>query len=941
MARDDTRKILKNIEKYIKSGKLQNAINEYLKLLQINPRDLAAINQLGDLYVRVGNYREAYKYYKKLAEYYEKTDNIPKSIAIYRKIYRLDPKNIEVAFKLGELFQRIGAEVDAKKIYIDVAEYLKFQKKTDEVLKVYKKLAELDRENIDILMTLAEMYKKEYHPQGAAETYVKIGDIYNKRGEVEKAIEAYKEAFNLDQNLLYLKTLIDTYKKNEKIEEAIIFLENIKDKDKKGEFKKLLSQLYLETKNYEKAEEILLQLSKDIDITDVEPYEYLAKLYVEQNNYTKAFELINPVIDLLIDNNKENKAQDLLNVILTKNPQFLPALQKRASIFEKFGKENSLILVLVSIAEVYENNKEYEKAKEIYEKLLIMDPTKEEFRFELERLSRLTKGEKEVDEEEKKRREIEEKTIVENLSQFVKIFESGFKEEAIREVQNLSEMYPSNPRIKEQLLDFLLKNNSLDQALKTGHQLIEIYERLGEKESIAATVERLIKYFPNDPLLNNYITSSKTEISFGETEEGADTEFKENEKKVEEFLGEIEFFINNDFLDEAEKTVMKALEIYPNNLELIKKKEFIENLRKTSEFKEDEKEVNEFNNDLEDELFIEEDSKKEQEIEISENNITGKNESEEMEIEDEIEIDLDLSLENSETKEDLEDSVIEEKSEEELFPDMGNKEELVLEDNREKATELKSDDNNRGMEAFSEADNLSDNPVFEDLDFDFDLAEEKIDKELDTSEDISSIKDSDILDIDQEMEDFNNLLEGEDIFDIPESYYYEVGTVVSDEIKAIKDVSEEAKDTVTTTMEKNLDDILSQFKEKLEGTIEKEDYGTRYNLGIAYFGMGLYDEAINDFLISSKSEKYKFDSFVHLGLSFFKKGVFSEAERWFKEALNIKGRSKEEYLSLKYELANLYEIEGKINEAINLLNEIVKEDPNYRDASEKLNSLRS
>ena len=109
----DVRKILKNIEKFIKNGKFQNAINEYLKLLQINPKDLSAINQLGDLYVRVGNYREAYKYYKKLAEYYERTDVIPKSIAIYRKIYRLDPKNIEVEVKDNVL--RVEAKQEEKK----------------------------------------------------------------------------------------------------------------------------------------------------------------------------------------------------------------------------------------------------------------------------------------------------------------------------------------------------------------------------------------------------------------------------------------------------------------------------------------------------------------------------------------------------------------------------------------------------------------------------------------------------------------------------------------------------------------------------------------------------------------------------------------------------------------------------------------------------------
>ena len=973
MARDDPRKILKNIEKYIKSGKYQNAINEYLKLLQINPKDLAAINQLGDLYVRVGNYREAYKYYKKLAEYYEKTDVIPKSIAIYRKIYRLDPKNIEVAFKLGELFQRIGAEVDAKKIYIDVAEYLKFQKKTDEVLKVYKKLAELDRENIEILTTLAELYKREFHPQGAAETYAKIAEIYKKKGNIEKSIENYKLAFNLDQNLFYLNALVDVYKKSGQLDKAIEFVEKIKDNNEKGEFKKLLSQLYLENKEYEKAEKILLELSKDVDISDVEPYEYLGKLYVTQGNYQKAFEIINPIVDLLVENNKENKAQELLNVILTKEPQFLPALEKKAEIFEKFGKENSLMLVLVSIAEVYETNKEYEKAKEIYQKLLVMDPTKEEFRFELERLDKLIKGEDEgdvggIDEDEKKRRELEEKTIVGNLSQFVKIFESGFKEEAIREVQNLSEMYPSNPRIKEQLLDFLIKNNSLDQALKTGHQLIEIYERLGDKESISAIVERLIKYFPNDPLLNTYLTTSETEISFGGIEKSGESEFKEDEKKIEEILGEIDFFISNNFIEEAKKAVEKALESHPGNVELLKKKSFLENIKKTAPFKKENEEIEVENKETGDELGFEDDTAEifiennEQEQKSTSDNgvkeeIEDKSEEEEV-IEDEIEIDFDLSLEEQDKGKNNSidsDNVKEEKERKKVLEQ--NEEELVLNENKEKIEEEKNDTIfeeglNEGQENGLEGAGLTDNPDFDDLDFDFDLAENKIDQQIDTSDDLGKIvedsgleeqdlEEEDILNLDKELEDFSGLLEGEDIFDVPESYYYEVGTVVSDEIKAIKDVSEEAKDNVTTTMEKNLDDILSQFKEKLEDTIEKEDYATRYNLGIAYFGMGLYDEAINDFLISSKSEKFKFDSFVHLGLSFYKKGVFSEAERWFKEALKIPGRTKDEYLSLKYELANIFEIEGKISEAIQLLDEIVKEDPNYRDSKKKLESLHS
>jgi len=718
-----------------------------------------------------------------------------------------------------------------------------------------------------------------------------------------------------------------------------------------------LAQLYLENKNYEKAEKILLELSKEASESDVEAYEYLAKLYVEQDNYDKAFEIIEPIVDLLLENNKENKAQDLLNVILTKNPQFLPALQKRAEIFEKFGKENSLMLVLVSIAEVYEGNGEYDKAKEIYERLLVMDPNKEEFRFELERLDRIiNKGEDFLSDDEKRVQELEEKTIVENLSQFVKIFDSGFKEEAIREVQNLSELYPSNPRIKEQLLDFLIKNGSLEQALKTGHQLIEIYERLGDKDSIAMTVERLIKYFPNDPLLNNYITSSKTEISMGEIGED-ESVFREDEKKVEEFISEIDFFINNSFFDDAEKAVNKALELYPGNNELIEKRRLIEKMKNTSakgetQFPSDENDEIEFEEDTE-ELYVDDLAvKPDSEVEVKENKKEEENSEEGIEIEDEIEMEVELPLENSEEESIPEEQTImderknnirEEKEEEiEEIEDLPLDQEVSLGNEELKAEENVNEKNSKSDEInIFEDEELSDKPNFDELDFDFDLAEKKLNDELDTSDDITDLKDDDILNLEEGMGDFENLFEGEDIFDVPESYYYEVGTIVSDEVKAIRDISEEAKDNVTTTMEKNLDDILSQFKEKLEDTIEKEDYATRYNLGIAYFGMGLYDEAINDFLISSKSEKYKFDSFVHLGLSFFKKGVFSEAEKWFKEALKVKGRSQEEYLSLKYELASLYEIEGKINESIQLLREIIKEDKSFRDAKDKLDSLLS
>ncbi len=61
-------KILKTAEKLVQKGKLEQAINEYEKLLNANPDDTNTINRLGDLYGRVGEIDKAVSLYEQVAE---------------------------------------------------------------------------------------------------------------------------------------------------------------------------------------------------------------------------------------------------------------------------------------------------------------------------------------------------------------------------------------------------------------------------------------------------------------------------------------------------------------------------------------------------------------------------------------------------------------------------------------------------------------------------------------------------------------------------------------------------------------------------------------------------------------------------------------------------------------------------------------------------------
>jgi tetratricopeptide (TPR) repeat protein len=176
------------------------------------------------------------------------------------------------------------------------------------------------------------------------------------------------------------------------------------------------------------------------------------------------------------------------------------------------------------------------------------------------------------------------------------------------------------------------------------------------------------------------------------------------------------------------------------------------------------------------------------------------------------------------------------------------------------------------------------------------------------------------------------LLTGENLF-IDEAFM-EVEKNVEDELEAIVFWLKELEKQRTSTIEKNMMEIFEEFKKGVDEKIGKEDYDTRYNLGIAYKEMGLLEEAIHEFLISAKHPAKFFDSAGLLGMCFREKGMFNEAITWFDKALETPERRKEEYLAVKYEMVITLKLKENFRGAIKMLEEIIKVSPNYRNVAQ-------
>ena len=138
-------------------------------------------------------------------------------------------------------------------------------------------------------------------------------------------------------------------------------------------------------------------------------------------------------------------------------------------------------------------------------------------------------------------------------------------------------------------------------------------------------------------------------------------------------------------------------------------------------------------------------------------------------------------------------------------------------------------------------------------------------------------------------------------------------------------------------------DISSQIiesKKEFDAQIDKGDTESHFDLGIAYKEMGLYDNAIAEFQAAAFDPRRKIDCLTLEGICYRDKGDFHRAEEVFVHARLQTGLSGEELLSLNYELAVLYETDGRREEALHLYRQVRAADPGFRDTARKIRLLQ-
>lgn len=112
-----------------------------------------------------------------------------------------------------------------------------------------------------------------------------------------------------------------------------------------------------------------------------------------------------------------------------------------------------------------------------------------------------------------------------------------------------------------------------------------------------------------------------------------------------------------------------------------------------------------------------------------------------------------------------------------------------------------------------------------------------------------------------------------------------------------------------------------------------------YERGIAVRKTGLFQEAIAHFEKATNDSAYALKAFAQIGLCYKSSRRHDEAVTAFRHALRSPAASTKEIVQILYVLGRTLESLGRVNEALESYRWLRREDSEFRDVTERIESL--
>ena len=358
----DKKNIVKMAYIYFQEGRWDKAIEEYKKLIALDPEDVNTHNMLGDVYVKKGSVPEAFEAYAKVAADYSSRGQVDKAGVVHKKIAALDSSKLSGEAQKKQNLIKQGLKAEGA---LESGDF-------DSAIDALSEALKLDPENLSAYTKLAELYEKKGKMPEAIQQYLALGSAFLKNRLFKKAQDMFQKIVQLDSGNL-----------DARINLAQIFIKQGSESDAKKEFL-TIAELAHAQGDMDKA---LLYANKAIEFKSIEAHYVLGLIFYKKQQHSEAkaeFESLlrfkvnhaGALIHLglvLMEQGQLDKAAESIQKALKVEKDNLSALEAMAEVSLRKGSKADAVNSFNALIGRYDEKGLLPKALEIAQKVISLD----------------------------------------------------------------------------------------------------------------------------------------------------------------------------------------------------------------------------------------------------------------------------------------------------------------------------------------------------------------------------------------------------------------------------------------------------------------------------------------------------------------------------------------------------------------------------------------
>jgi tetratricopeptide (TPR) repeat protein len=188
---------LRNAEKLLRQGKPDQAIAEYVRVVEDQPRDWNTANILGDLYVRARKIDKAVEQFIRIADSLNDEGFFPKAAALYKKVLKIQPEHEHALLKAAEIAITQGTLADARAYLNTVAGHRRAKGDERGAAEIVVRLGAIDPADIPARMQGARARLALGDRAGAVRDLKELAGELTEKSRPAEALDALREAAGL------------------------------------------------------------------------------------------------------------------------------------------------------------------------------------------------------------------------------------------------------------------------------------------------------------------------------------------------------------------------------------------------------------------------------------------------------------------------------------------------------------------------------------------------------------------------------------------------------------------------------------------------------------------------------------------------------------------------------------------------------------------------